>query len=858
MEERTIGVRRDNLNLGPKSFGVSAAPGKSENSSTNTRLIKMLDFFITFSLGAIFFGLPLFFTGITYQGLVFDKQIYFYFWLLLALVLWVVKAALLAEMKIRRTPLDIPIGIFLLVYVLSTIFSVDRWHSFWGFFGDPSRGLLSVIALILAYYLMFSHFNQKRFYWVFGALIVSGFFLSLWTFLGIFNVKFVPDSFARIAPLSPLGSITGLGVFFSLIIPLMMSAVFKLAEWKATWKKKASIGALVFFIFFDFFLLFSISPYFFSSRTIDPSMGLLVGISFFLVYVLAKIIQPAKAWAWLPMAAFAVILAILMLGTVDNEIRFTRANLPIEVSPNTNLSFDVVKESLKEKFLLGSGPGNYGYSFSLHKPQEFNLGQLYNIRFYQGSGMFFEAVPTLGILGTVGLILVILTFLGVAIYLLSREKEKNKILSLGALSASLIFLIDAMIVRMEGSILLLGVLAGALTLFIITKESQSREEYLNLSLKASPKFALTMAFIFMLVISGAVFVFLFLGRVFVADAKAGLAVRSQKISEEGSISKLISSAKLYNKEGRYFSRLAQEYMYLANQEVAKGEKERDVNRITGYLTKSIAFATQGRNLMSKDVTANEVLAQIYENAGIYVPESMSSAEENYNKTMELDPYNPNFYLRLGQIKISLVPTKKEESEKKKLVEEAKELFQKSIDKKSDFDAGYYNLALTQEALGDVEGAIENIKKALVIKQRDLNYNFYLAKLYQNRGKEEDLKQAENIFKAILQADDKQINVHFSLGMLYEKQNKDKEAIAEYEKVSGLLPDTEGNRETRVQVQKMISNVRNGIENNPENLKVSEQQSSETPPTPENTSIENSNSVPSIQNPTIQEGQTTTP
>jgi len=90
-------------------------PEKKEDEIPNSgKFTKLFDFLITFSLGALFFGLPLFFSGVTFQGLAFDKQMYFYFWIILALVFWVIKGIILGEMKIRRTPLDIPIIIFLL------------------------------------------------------------------------------------------------------------------------------------------------------------------------------------------------------------------------------------------------------------------------------------------------------------------------------------------------------------------------------------------------------------------------------------------------------------------------------------------------------------------------------------------------------------------------------------------------------------------------------------------------------------------------------------------------------------------------------------------------------------------------
>ena len=40
--------------------------------------IKILDRLMSLSIFMLFFGLPIFFSGVTEQGIIFDKQIYFY------------------------------------------------------------------------------------------------------------------------------------------------------------------------------------------------------------------------------------------------------------------------------------------------------------------------------------------------------------------------------------------------------------------------------------------------------------------------------------------------------------------------------------------------------------------------------------------------------------------------------------------------------------------------------------------------------------------------------------------------------------------------------------------------------------
>ncbi|HEX7586667.1 MAG TPA: hypothetical protein VF390_03490 [Patescibacteria group bacterium] len=776
---------------------------QDKKSSLVTR---MLDKIMSLSIFMLFFGLPLFFTGLTFQGIAFEKQIYFYFWLLLALVVWAAKGVIIGEMKIRRTPLDIPILAFWVIYGIATFLSVDRWHSFWGFFGDPSRGFMSVTALVIAYYILLSNFSKNLWKWSLTAIVLSGSVLSVWTALAVLGIKFLPEKIMQLAPLSLVGSVSGLGIFFGAMIPILITVIFSLrsGEKKDGLSKNILTGLVLALLLLDMFLLLALYAF-------VPWIGVLVGMGFFLIFILSQIIRPTENWTWLPMVAFVAVLIVLMIGVVN----IARINLPAEVSPSYKLSWDLAKESFKDKAILGSGSATYGYDFSLYRPKEFNLNNFYNLRFYQGTGLIMEALPTIGILGAIALALLILSYISVAIYLLAGRKDKDKTYSLGFVTSALILIYAGVTGRIEGAILIFSVLILALALAMLLKESDSEERFLNLSLKASPKFALALAFVFMVISAGVAYLFVFLGKVYVADLYAGSAAKQTQVTEKGSITKFAQAASLNGKEGRYFTRIGQEYMVLANSETLKDQKDMDLEAVKRYLNNSIAASVRGRDLMPKDVLAVESLAQIYENAGLYIPDSLILAENIYKDAQKLEPFNPNYFVKLGQIKTTQAAAEKDEAKKKQLLTDAKDLFQKSVDEKANFAPGYYYLSLDQEALGDVDGAIESAKKAFGSDTTSINYAFNLGRLYQVRGTADDNKNAENLFKQILGVNDKEINTHFSLGLLYEKTDKKKEAIDEYKKVVELLPATQ--TDVKARIEKMISNIQNGIENTPENL-----------------------------------------
>lgn len=781
---------------------IRREPATGKTADEPKFMVKILDWIITASICALFFGLPLFFTGLSFQGIVFEKQIYFYFWVLLALAVWAGKAVVMGEMKIKRTALDIPILLFWFVYLLAAIFSIDRWHSLFGFLGDPSRGFANITALILVYYIISSNFGQKMFHWIIGAIFTSGAIVMAWSTLGILEINFLPAKLSAFAPLSLIGSVSGLGIFLGIMLPLILTGIFKVRanEKMKGWLKNGATILLLAELALDLFLILALHGF-------VPWIAVMIGIGFFLIFILSRVIRPAENWVWVPMAVFVLLMVIWMSGA---NLKVARVNLPVEVSPSYGLSWQVAKESLEDNFFLGSGAATYGYDFSRFKPQDFNLNTLYNLRFYQGTGIIFEALSTIGALGALALILTLLSFVSVMGYLLATEKERDKVYSLGFAAASLIFLAAAVLGRIEGSVLLIGALIFMAAFLVAAKENNSEEKFLILSLKASPKYALALAFIFMVVSAGVAYLFVFVGKIYAADLYAGSALRQKEITEDGSIARLMKAVNLNGNEGRYLIRIGQEYMILANNEMLKGDQASDITAVQRYLNNSIAAASEGKRLMSNDVLAVEALAQIYENAGAYVPDSLNLAEDTYKKALELEPHNPAFTLALGKIKLGQAAAVKGDDEKKRLVSEAKDFFQKSIGEKNNFAPGYYQLASSQEALGETDSAIDNMKKAFMLDRSNINYAFNLARLYQARGRDEDNKIAEDLFKQILGVNDKEINTHFSLGLLYEKTNRKSDAISEYEKVINLLPD--GSDEAKNKMQKFIDNIKSGTGN----------------------------------------------
>lgn len=783
--------------------GVKALPKKSPGLS-----VRVMDGVATLSLMALFFGLPIFFTGITLQGVAFDKQLYFYFWLLVGVVCWAVKGVLLNEMHIRRTPLDAPLFFLLGVYLVSTLLSIDRWHSSWGGFGDPSRGLLSVFSLAVAYYFLFSHLNARRLRWMIWSVALSGVILAAWSVVTLMGVSVLPDQWRFFVPLSLTGTLGTLTLTLGALLPLWIVLIVQMRSKNSSYQAGAHVLQTFFFIgiTLTLFVLFALYDY-------TAWWAILIGIAFFLMYILARIIRFSEKWKWLPMIVMVVLLATFMVGNTG----VARVKLPVEVSPNTQLSWEVATRALKDRWLFGSGPSTYGYAFSQYRPQEYNLQPLYTMRFSQGSGVLFETLSTMGIAGVFALVLFGLSFLSVGLYLLSQTKESEKMYSLGLWSSSIVIIAGAVLTPVNGTVILLGSLMATLALAMLMQESYSEERFWYLSLQSSPKFALVFAFIFIVVSAGVAFLFVFMGKIALADALAGKAMRQVNASNMTNAAEtLTQSIRYVPQEGRYSSVLGQIYMALIQERASTEEGKQDIETLKRYLTAASSAVAFGRDAAPFDVSAYEAVAQNYENMAVLIGSSRAvsdNLQKTYEKASELEPNNPIFYVKRGQLKQAQAADIKDAA-KLEVLDEARVFYEKAVEKKPDLADGYVGLAQVQAETGDKDVSIQTLRDGMGKAPNSLLMKYALGRALSSRGHEDDLKEAVALLSEVVAVDTKNVNVYLELALANEKRYRDKEALQAYQKILSILSEdqSEMGKKVKERVNVMIDTVRNGNSN----------------------------------------------
>ncbi len=192
---------------------------------------------------------------------------------------WFTKMILQKRITFQRTPLDIPIGLFLASQIISTIFSLDVHTSFWGYYSRFNGGLLSTIAYIFLYYALLSNFaeggttgrapDSAHLSKAEGALaggkvgtgpaakmvkrllfisLTSGLIVALWglpshfgydptcfIFRGTFDVScWTADFMPKVRIFSTLGQPAWLAAYLAILIPIAIAFVIKNHNFKIT------------------------------------------------------------------------------------------------------------------------------------------------------------------------------------------------------------------------------------------------------------------------------------------------------------------------------------------------------------------------------------------------------------------------------------------------------------------------------------------------------------------------------------------------------------------------------------------------------------------------------------------------
>lgn len=695
---------------------------------------------ISYSFYLLFFLTPLLFSPFNYELFEYPKMMLVYVLTVIITTAWLGKMFVQGKIQIKRTPLDIPILLYLIASVFSTVFSLDQYTSIWGYYSRSHGGLMSTTSYILLYYAFVSNAKYKILNTKYSLriLLISGFLVASYGILERFGIDaqyWVQDVQNRV--FSTLGQPNWLGAFLTAIIFIPLGYILKQ-------KKPYTLQTTGYWLLYTIYYLCLI---FTNSKSAI--------LAFWLSFILFLFLQGRSSSGSDPdrvrplwKIIIASLLIYLLLGgktysyikklpswiNTFSSLNLATPGLPEVVNPGVDLDLGPrISESSEIRKVVwqgaikvwqkypwfGSGLETFGYSYYNQRPVEHNLTSEWDFLYNKAHNEFLNILACQGIVGLFTYLGVIGTFIVWSLkkFKMKNEKlkitvqnsklKKQKLLTLNCNSALcalhsalLAGYISILITNFFGfSVVVTGLLFWMIPAFCFSLTPEKKQKAINYQFSLN-KYVIY--FFFAVILSSLLFTFYCLLNRFQADIHFNKGEKLYKSNYlVAGLTELEQAVQLNPQEALYTAYLAKTSAKLA---VAYSEIE---------ATGSAQISQQLADL----------------------------AEKSINRTLQLNKVHLNFWKNKAEVYLLLAYLKPELKQKAKgALMEAKRL--------APTDAKIlYNLGLLEEQDKNFIRAIYLWEKAVLLKPNYEKVYLQLAETYLEIGEKE---QAENRLRFVLE------------------------------------------------------------------------------------------------------------
>jgi len=404
---------------------------------------------------------PLLLTPWNYELFEYNKMMATYALTVVILTSWLTKMAAEKEIRIAKTPLDMPIGLFVLSQLVSSIFSIDPHVSWFGYYSRFNGGMWSIISYILLYYAFVTHFGifehhkdgakkeeSNVLHRLLTSSLVSAIIVALYAVAERFGIDkhlWVQDVQNRV--FSTLGQPNWLAAYLVALTPIAWAFALKkktftqknILSWDYLW---TAVSALFFLV-----LLFT--------RSRSGLVGLLVADVIFCATILWKTGKNVSLKASL-FLIHGIVVGIIFLngsnvGTIDRYFSLRGlSNLITHKAPATTPApvvaplletggtesgtirkyvwqgaIEAWKSTTKTMF-VGTGTETFAFAFYQFRPLGHNLTSEWDFLYNKAHNEYLNYLATTGLLGLGAYLAVLLTFF---IWVVRQKESKDVVVA---------------------------------------------------------------------------------------------------------------------------------------------------------------------------------------------------------------------------------------------------------------------------------------------------------------------------------------------------------------------------------------------------------------------------------------------
>ena len=400
----------------------------------------MLDNIIRYCFYLLFAVTPMIWLRYNSELFEFNKMMFVYLMTIVITFSWLIKIIHTKLINIKRTQLDIPILLFLLANILSTIFSTDAHVSIFGYYSRLNGGLLSIISYTLLYFAFVSNFTADQVIKFLKIAVWSGLTVSLYAIPEHFGFSpsclilhqelnascWVQDVQARV--FATLGQPNWLAAYLAMLI-------FPAIYFALTAKTKLHS---IFYILNSTFLYLAFT--FTYSR--GATFGFLAGLIVFIIAYLRFHLEGGKLKLFGIITLLFVLVNILFGSALTNFQlikKYAAAPRTAITSSSTQLEnggtesgkirlivWQGAWEIFKHYPIFGSGVETFAYAYYQFRPVSHNLVSEWDFLYNKAHNEYLNYLSNTGIVGFGTYISIIIVFIVYSIRYIVCSKKDSK------------------------------------------------------------------------------------------------------------------------------------------------------------------------------------------------------------------------------------------------------------------------------------------------------------------------------------------------------------------------------------------------------------------------------------------------
>jgi tetratricopeptide (TPR) repeat protein len=779
---------------------VTATPGLLVEAAEGRKISRVLDTVSRWAVYALALLVPLFYLPFTSEGLELPKQILLIVLTLVGVVAWLGRMLVTRKAEFRMTVLSLLIGVYLVVYAISTWASKSRYVSLVGDYGQEKAGLITVVCFALVFFLAVNVLRgAKDVRRVLTFVLAAGFVAVVQAFLQALGLRVLPGAAAQAGEFNLVGTSNALGIYAAAILVVVMGSLLAHFEGRWGFVKYWLLGVLA------ALAIFYVASLQFWSIWAVVAVGSLALVAYGMV----------KADKVKRITMLSLPMAAVVLGLVFSFVQFPIGlGAPAEVMPSFQAGWDISRESLVAAPLLGSGPGTFLYDYAQFRSPSLNATNFWDVHFDRSSSRLLTLLATTGILGIAAYAVLFGYLALVAILRLRKSHEEWWLTGLTVFAAWVALGFGKLVYSSNLTLEFMFWLMTALLVVLFWPKVSSYK------FESSPRASLTLSFLFIVAVILSISGLYLVGQRYAGEIAYthGLNRDLTKVTDvDASINDFVRAVQLNAKSDLYARVLSQAYSLRANLEVQKigmGKPTSDQSQqITLLASNAVAAGKAATDLNPQNVENWSSLASLYRDLVGSIPGADEAAVAAYQKAIVLEPNGPDHLTDLGRVYLAMAqaaqpdPASKDEAAKataQKTVADdltkAKENFDKALAAKADYSPARYWLALTLSQQGQTKDAISNLETVLTQNSSDLNVGFQLGILYYQDGQKD---KAVALLERVTQIQPNYSNAQWYLAAMYEDAGRIDDAIARVQAVLKNNPDNDSvkQRLTDLQAQK---------------------------------------------------------